>query len=523
MEWQWRPAVCAGKFIVPEMRRGASLLVEDEIVAGECVKGTRGYLFLNSWMGQNIHCHSPCQCNEVRAASQRVLMQVPRLDEVVVLPYLKMAQMEVISQLGCVHKATDEELLLMYPKKKRKAYHKAMLSLESEPLTKRDSMVTAFVKSEKLMIQDRDGDPRMIQFRTLRFNVSLGAYTRPAERRLYRLKDRRGFRVIMKGRNERQRAQALYAGWTTYLDPVAVCFDLSRWDAHCSDVLMKLGHQVWLHMYGYDAHLAELLHEQFNNRCHTYNGVRYKAPAGVMSGDMTTACGNCLMCTLLVWGLIHWLEEQHGKQMSLTFFNDGDDHCIIGERPDVELYSLAAEWWFRKCGHSLKIEGNTDEFNSILFCQSKPIFHHDTWEMMPNPHKVISTAFMVPGRADPDVHLSQVMHMRAIIHQGQPVLGPLFLRWSRKWRKPKEWDDMLFLSTRMQIDKRTKITMYGVEEHSREQLYVMFGLTPEEQLDMESFDFRKPLPEDYTRVNTLFQMDQGEMEVCQYVRENPKC
>lgn len=406
----------------------------------------------------------------------------------------------------------------MYPKPKQKSYRRAMDSLEVEPLTGRDSSITAFVKSEKLMIKERDGDPRMIQFRSQRFNVSLGAYTRPAERMLYRLRDRNGFRIIMKGRNERQRALALRAGWETYCDPLAVCFDLSRWDAHCSVELITLSHQVWLRMHAHDMELAELLKQQFKNKCHTYNGVRYQAPSGVMSGDMTTACGNCLMCTLLVWGLIYMLEEQHHREMALTFFNDGDDHCIIGEREDVMLYSLAAEWWFNKCGHSLKVEGTTDDFNSILFCQSKPIYHHGLWEMMPNPRKVISTAFMIPGRADPDEHLSQVMWMRAIIHQGQPVLGPLFLRWARKWKKPKEWDEMLFLSTRLKIDARKDILFRDVEEDSRDQMCLMFDIFPDEQNEMECLDFRKPVPEDYTRVNMLFQMDEGAMEVCHYDR-----
>lgn len=411
----------------------------------------------------------------------------------------------------------------MYPKPKQKSYKRAMDTLLEEPLSTRDASITAFVKSEKLMIRERDGDPRMIQFRSQRFNVSLGAYTRPAERLLYRLKDKDGFRVIMKGRNERQRAQALRAGWDNYRDPVAVCFDLSRWDAHCSKELISLSHQVWLHMHAYDEELASLLDQQFNNRCHTYNGVRYRAPSGVMSGDMTTACGNCLMCTLLVWGLIYWLEDQHQREMALTFFNDGDDHCIIGDRGDVQLYGAAAEWWFNKCGHSLKIEGTTDEFNAILFCQSKPIYHHGFWEMMPNPRKVIATAFMVPGRADPDEHLAQVMWMRAIIHQGQPVLGPLFLRWARKWRRPKDWDEMLFLSTRLKIDARKDIYLRDVEDHSRDQLNIMFEINPDEQDEMETFDFRKPVPDDYTRVNMLFQMEEGTMEVCQYDRQGKEC
>lgn len=496
------------------MRHGARIEVEGEIEPGHCPQTRRGYLYYNSGYGQNIHSHAPCQCNEIRSAYQRVLMVVGTFDEQVVKVHVKRARDKILQQLGQVARASNEELLGMFPQHRRRAYRRALDSLEVEPLSARDSHITAFVKSEKLMIQERDGDPRMIQFRSQRFNAALGAYTRPAEKRLYRLRDSNGFRVMMKGRNERQRASALRRIWESYCDPAAACFDLSRWDAHCSKQLMQISHHVWLHMHGYDNYLRSLLKQQFNNRCRTYNGVKYVCPSGVMSGDMTTACGNCLMCTLLVWGLLDWMECYYNRPMSLTFVNDGDDHCIIGERSDIHLYNQWVERWFTAAGHSLKVEGLTDNFNQILFCQSHPIYHHGVWEMMPNPRKVIATAFMVPGGHDPEDHLSQVIHMRAIIHQGQPVLGPLFMRISKLYRRPKHWDETLFISVRLGIDKRSDILWRDVEPDSRIQCFEAFGIDVTEQLEMEAMDFAKPQKTDYTRVSSLYQVRQGEMQVC---------
>lgn len=127
-------------------------------------------------------------------------------------------------------------------------------------------------------------------------------------------------------------------------------------------------------------------------------------------------------------------------------YDDGDDHTFICEQEDAEHYASAITIWYRLCGHKLTVEGKTDRFEDIVFCQSKPMLLGGVWVMVADPTKVLCNAFMVPPQAlasetTARKYLSQVFLGRSIVHAGEPYIGPMFERLSKEYpANPKVLD-----------------------------------------------------------------------------------
>jgi len=476
----------------------------------------RGFLALqlhqDCW---EVFTHRDCQHNQLRSIYQRVLMPVPVPSRQALLE-VREAMMSFAYDIGGVADCSLDEVVSYYPKKKQKKYAEALAELKSVGLIDRDRQISAFIKSERLKISEKDGDPRMIQFRSVKFNLALGRFTRPIEKRLYEV-TWLGEKVVMKGYNERDRATCMWRAWQKYANPTAMAFDLSRWDAHCSVELLKVVHEFYLQL-NPSAEFADLLTVQLDNKCRTRDGWVYTAPGGVMSGDMTTALGNCVMLCAMVIALMKRLD------LELSFLDDGDDHCIIGEEDDVRKYAEQAPQWFEMCGHSLKVEGFAQEFHKILFCQNKPTRCEGRWTLSPDPRKVLSTAFVAPrpssGMPLEMIHayLAEIWYMRAILHQGVPILGPLFSRLARETRHLRKdrvhdvWTNMHFLVERLGYDGRSKISPIEIDPEARWICEENYGFSVDEQIVLENMRVPLPAPEDYTRVHRLHQLAQGRIE-----------
>lgn len=395
------------------------------------------------------------------------------------------------SRLSPLSPIWGEELISCFPKRKQKAYRKAFHDLQERPLTPADSHITAFIKAERKPLLESNPDPRMIQFRSMRFNLSLAAYTRPLEKLLYQLKDKYGLRYFAKGLNWRQRAQALRVCWDRYVNPRALSLDLSRWDAHCSKELLKVGHYFSTMLFP-DPEFRRLLKIQLENRGSSRAGLRYKCPGGVMSGDMTTAYGNCTLVLIIIKTLLRKIKHLLKKQVSMQI--DGDDFVLIGEEEDIKVVGEHIEQWFTDCGHELKVEGLTDKFHNILFCQSKPLFHHGVWDMVADPLKTIQRSLVIPSGYSKSLdaaraYLGEVMYMRAILHQGQPILGPLFNRLRHQFPRDPKMSDT-FWSVKYEvlqtIDNRSRIYWRDVGPEARVMVEESWGVSIQQQEELEN-------------------------------------
>lgn len=423
--------------------------------------------------------HSDCYHNQLRSLYGRVLAITPPIVSTE-LKQLRYTARTVAKSLGSCYPASLDTVLSYFPTAKQKVYAKAKTSLLAQPLEAKDAMTRAFTKVEKKA--DGAKDPRMIQYRSTRFNLMLGRFTRPMEKVLYRMRDSHGNKLIAKGMNNRQRANHLWNLWNQIDDPVALSLDLTRWDLHCNVDLLKVLHLFYLTITP-DEELAELLKCQLVNRGVTSHGIRYQSTGGIMSGDMTTALGNCALLVIIVLTVFRGIEREL-PGIEWRVIDDGDDFVVITNACYATRVAELMKDKFTKLGHVLKIESHTEQFHKIEFCQTKPLRHHGVIEMVPNPHKVLASAFMVVGKRDQQEYLRQLWQMRAILHQGQPVLGPIFNTLTKKY-PPIKKDVKIGLEYEAARDSRNKVIWETVETESRLLYAEQWGWGIDEQLEVE--------------------------------------
>lgn len=463
----------------------------------------------------NMSVHSPCPHNEIRSLEGRVLRATPQPNPMAIR-LLQSTAVELAKRLGPSSSIEMDLLPSHFPQHKRKLYSRALQSLRDCPLRPSDWWIKAFVKCEKIRILEKRGDPRMIQARTPRFNLALGAYTRAIEHKLYTMVDEEGrFPLIAKGLNQYARGKLLSEMFSVMRNPVVLSCDLSRFDMHVNQEQLRVAHLFYKTM-DPDPFLQELLERQLVNRGRTQNDIKYMSSGGVMSGDMTTALGNCVLLIvilttirklLLTEGGLQHLETMGIKTVGLEsgflFLVDGDDHVVVCEKDQAPILREVLPKWFNAVGHSLKIEGWAEEIHQIEFCQTKPLRLHGEWVMMPDPRKVLATAFMVSKAHFTQVeqYLGTVWQARAQLHSGMPVLGPLFARLSRRNPKRLQLTEASFAAMLQGLEHQTRVTgtklrnpSVVVANEARVMVAEMWGISLEEQWYLENQEVEIPNP-----------------------------
>lgn len=267
---------------------------------------------------------------------------------------------------------TKDQFLGAYEGRKRTIYTNAYLSLLTKPLTKVDSEVKFFIKQEKTNFTKKPNSvPRGISPRDPRYHVSLGPYIKRIEKLIYhRIDEMWGGPTIMKGKNAKQRGEAVYKHWNSFEDPIALGIDASRFDQHVHIDALKFEHRVYLSYFkkSDQQKLARLLKMQEINRGkgRTQDGfISFSLEGKRMSGDMNTALGNCLQMSTM----IKFIVDKIG--IKAKFINDGDDGVIFIERRDYhKLRSVIYDECLR-FGHEVVLEPPANEIEDIEFCQSK--------------------------------------------------------------------------------------------------------------------------------------------------------
>jgi hypothetical protein len=271
-----------------------------------------------------------------------------------------------------------------YKGAKKLRAQRAVESLSSEDVNRRDSSLGSFVKGEKTLLSRAKPDPapRIIQPRDPRYNVSLARYIRPLEHRVYRA-IARVFRsdTVMKGLNSEAVACTIASHWDSFVCPVAIGLDASRFDQHVSVAALKWEHSVYNGAFR-SKELARLLKWQLVNRG-TFRvdetTVSYTVEGCRMSGDMNTSLGNCLIMCGLVW------EYANLRKVRVKLVNNGDDCVVFLERGERERFSRGLREWFLSMGFNMKVEAPVYDINHIEFCQAKPLQVNGSWTMVRDP------------------------------------------------------------------------------------------------------------------------------------------
>lgn len=262
---------------------------------------------------------------------------------------------------------------------------------------------------------------RGIQYRDVRYNAALSRHLLAIEHKLRNLAGRnRSVPFLAKGKDCKQRAVALAKQAERFDDPVWVCADHSRFDAHVNPELLALEHRFYLQRRGYNRELKRLLKWQRKNTGRTCGGVEYKMRGKRMSGDLNTALGN----SLLNYGMLSsWLKC---SGVDGEIFLDGDDSVIVLERSSLP-YLLAPVPFFEQFG-MVTVTDVVEEFSKVDFCQTRPVYSPEIGlYMCPNPLKRLGaiqvTAQNVSAEMRRDILVGKIACELAVSNS-MPMMAP---------------------------------------------------------------------------------------------------
>lgn len=376
----------------------------------------------------------------------------------------------------------------MYKGPKKVVYERAVTSLFSNKVRRRDAESNSFVKREKAKFRKA---PRCIQPRDPRYNASIGRYLKPLEHHLYKAVGQLAGEgvVITKGLNLVSTAGCLLQKWQRFRRPVALGLDATAFDAHVSPPWLRWEHSIYNGIFKCEK-LAKLLTWQIDNRGKSFcpdGKLKYKVQGRRFSGDMNTGLGNCLIMCAMVYSY----AQHRGVRINLA--NNGDDCVVFMEQEDLEGFCDGISEWFNEVGFRLTFEAPAYNFEAIEFCQMHPVLIGDEWRMVRTPKVAFEKDTMCTLTVSDDEYLSWlagVSDCGLATASGVPVMQEFYLclRAAAGTRvapeRLVEYTGMKHLSRGMQM----KVS--PVEEASRFSFWLAFGVDPDTQRAIEQ-DLRR--------------------------------
>lgn len=371
----------------------------------------------------------------------------------------------------------------MYKGSKRLLYERAVLSLYSNPLRRRDAESNSFVKREKAKFRKA---PRCIQPRDPRYNASIGRYLKPLEHQLYRAVATLSGEgaVITKGLNLVGVAGCLQQKWNNFKSPVALGLDATAFDAHVSASWLRWEHGIYNRIFK-DPVLARYLTWQIDNRGKSFcpdGKLKYSVEGRRFSGDMNTGLGNCLIMCAMVYSYASF------KGVRINLANNGDDCVVFMEQGDLEWFVEGINGWFEELGFRLTSEPPAYNFEAIEFCQMHPVLIGDEWRMVRTPKVAFEKDTMCTLTVTDEEYLqwlAGVSDCGLATASGVPIMQEFYLNLRRAAgtrcapERLTEYTGMRHLSRGM----ASRVT--PVDEASRFSFWLAFGVDPDTQRAVE--------------------------------------
>lgn len=352
-----------------------------------------------------------------------------------------------------------------------------------------EARLTVFVKFEKTDRTSKlDPVPRVISPRDPRFNIRVGRYLKPLEKKLFKdISKLFGHPTVMKGYNAYEIADLMAEKWAMFKHPVAVGLDASRFDQHVSLEALQWEHKMYAEYFQgkHKSRLRKLLKLQEINHCFGEcpdGELRYTIVGTRMSGDMNTSMGNCL----LMCSMIKAFADEHGINCQLA--NNGDDCVLFMEQEDYDRVAADVYPWFMKLGFNMVVEQPSHELEEIEFCQMRPIFDGSRWIMCRNPVTGIvkDSVLLKPwgGASFFQGWLDAVGTGGMAISGALPVFQEVYNLYVRSGRRRPIAEDLVpWNVTQMGKGMDRK---YGIiTPAARASFYWAFGISPDEQLCLE--------------------------------------
>lgn len=405
------------------------------------------------------------------------------VDDLTVRSRLDWFSKKLVNQLPSFTPVSLWDFSQMYKGLKKVTYERAVLSLYSNPVRRRDAESNSFVKREKAKKRKA---PRAIQPRDPRYNASIGRFLKPLEHKLYRavaVMMGEGA-VITKGLNLVGVAGCLYQKWSNFKRPVALGIDATAFDAHVSSPVLRWEHSIYNGIFK-DAKLAELLSWQIDNRGRSFcpdGKLKYRVSGRRFSGDMNTGLGNCLIMCAMVYSYAAY----RGIRVNLA--NNGDDCVIFMEQDDLEGFVCGMNEWFADLGFRLTAEPPAYNFEAIEFCQMHPVLIGDEWRMVRTPKVAFEKDTMCTLTVSDDEYLSWlagVSECGLATASGVPVMQEFYVNLSVA-AGGRVAPERLVEHTGMKHLSRGMVSrVVPVDDASRFSFWLAFGVDPDTQVAIE--------------------------------------
>lgn len=411
----------------------------------------------------------------------------------------------IAKHVGIRSPVARSDFVASRPAEKKRVYELAHESLKLLPVSVQDSRVEgAFVKCEKVNAKKGDPAPRIIQPRSVRYNIEVGRYLAPVEHSIYEAIDELwGGKTVMKGYNAAEIGEIISTKWDMFDEPVALGLDASRFDQHVSVDALKFEHGVYNLIFD-SPELSRLLKWQLLNRgvAHADDAVFFYRKVGSrMSGDMNTALGNIIIMCLMV---LRYVQERGVKAQLI---NNGDDCTLFFERRDIPRMVEGLHEWFLQYGFNIVEEPLAYELEHIEFCQMHPVCVDGQWVMVRNmANSLTKDAISIRSRNLDD--LQGWMHCVGMcglaMASGVPVQQEYYKFFVRSGRKGKRLHH---------VEGRSGLTWFSagmtarerpVADSTRVSFWKAFGIDPAMQLNIETHFMQQILPQNATQAEAYY-------------------
>lgn len=396
---------------------------------------------------------------------------------------------QLIRIIGWQSPVTREQFLGFYKGPRLATYTRAVASLVYKPLSSRDAELKTFVKAEKLNFTLKpDPAPRVIQPRSPRFNVEIGKYLRPIEKKIYHAVDKIfNAPTVMSEYNAFDTARILRTKWESFQDPVCVGMDASRFDQHVSVQALEFEHTIYNKIFK-SSELEWLLQHQLRNvgmATASDGWFRYVKKGSRMSGDMNTSLGNKILMCLMSHAYISTLGVR------VDFANNGDDCLLILEKKDLHRLN-GLKQYFRDFGFKIVCEEPVYEFEQVEFCQSKPIISNGVWRMVRNIRTCLSKDLTCVNLGhDEDEYrawLHDVGTCGSAIANDIPILSA-FYRMMRRMGRDANYSHKMDNGYRWYYNaaRDTKVQLPNTpDDEGRYSFWISTDISPDLQIELES-------------------------------------
>lgn len=390
---------------------------------------------------------------------------------------------------------TNQEFVQSYTGPKYKRYLRASQRLGARGPSRHMANWNTFIKAEWYDATiKKDPCPRLIQPRTYEYNILIGRYIRPLEKRLYKGIDKVfKHHVVLKCDSPWQRAKTISTHWQTFNSPCFIGFDASRFDQHCSVASLQYEHSIYNRFYQCPE-LREYLSWQLSNKGYATcsdGTIKYSVDGKRGSGDMNTSCGNVvIMCSIVYDYLsklgVHW-----------RFINDGDDGGVMLESSDIHLMDGFADHCLR-FGFEMEIEKPVFQIEEIEFCQSNPIeLAPGQYMMVRNINKCLKLdRCSINSRNWAMYH--EIQHATGLgglaLYQGVPVLDAWYQSMLSDNVRAKVIDRLLEETIHVRSWRTFAHSSFASQNRAidvdesvaRLSVYRAFGITPDQQKSLEA-------------------------------------